>query len=87
MPIVLLIRHGENEYARRGVLAGRLRGVHLNENGPDPGTGFGRGLDEDADPGRVFKSPRARQRDGRAACSPAAPPGPKGSGTDRKRCG
>ena len=33
MPIVLLIRHGENEYARRGVLAGRLHGVHLNEKG------------------------------------------------------
>ena len=33
MPIVLLIRHGENDYARRGVLAGRLPGVHLNENG------------------------------------------------------
>jgi probable phosphomutase (TIGR03848 family) len=33
MPTVLLIRHGENDYARRGVLAGRLPGVHLNKNG------------------------------------------------------
>jgi len=31
--LLLLIRHGENDLSRRGVLAGRLRGVHLNENG------------------------------------------------------
>ncbi|MCJ7700542.1 MAG: histidine phosphatase family protein [Anaerolineales bacterium] len=33
MPIILLIRHGENEYVAKGRLAGRLAGVHLNENG------------------------------------------------------
>lgn len=33
MPLVLLIRHGENEYVKKGRLAGRLPGVHLNENG------------------------------------------------------
>jgi probable phosphoglycerate mutase len=33
MPIILLIRHGENEYVRKGRLAGRLPGVHLNEKG------------------------------------------------------
>jgi probable phosphomutase (TIGR03848 family) len=33
MPIILLIRHGENEYVRKGRLAGRKPGVHLNENG------------------------------------------------------
>ncbi len=33
MPIVLLIRHGENEYVKKGRLAGRLPGVHLNEKG------------------------------------------------------
>ena len=33
MPIVLLVRHGENEYIREGRLAGRLPGVHLNERG------------------------------------------------------
>ena len=33
MPIILLIRHGENEYVKKGRLAGRLPGVHLNENG------------------------------------------------------
>lgn len=33
MPFLLLIRHGENEYVAKGRLAGRLPGVHLNENG------------------------------------------------------
>ena len=33
MPAVLLIRHGENDYSRRGILAGRLPGIHLNKNG------------------------------------------------------
>lgn len=33
MPLVLLIRHGENEYVKKGRLAGRLPGVHLNEIG------------------------------------------------------
>jgi probable phosphoglycerate mutase len=33
MPIILLIRHGENEYVKTGRLAGRLPGVHLNDKG------------------------------------------------------
>ena len=33
MPVVLLIRHGENEYVKKGRLAGRKPGVHLNDNG------------------------------------------------------
>lgn len=33
MPTILLIRHAENEYVAKGRLAGRLSGVHLNENG------------------------------------------------------
>jgi len=33
MPLLLLIRHGENEYVKNGRLAGRLPGVHLNEKG------------------------------------------------------
>ena len=33
MPLLLLIRHGENEYVKAGKLAGRLPGVHLNERG------------------------------------------------------
>lgn len=33
MPIVLLIRHGENEFTRTGKLAGWTKGVSLNEAG------------------------------------------------------
>jgi probable phosphoglycerate mutase len=33
MPTFLLIRHAENEYVAKGRLAGRLPGVHLNQNG------------------------------------------------------
>ena len=33
MPLLLLIRHGENDYVKKGRLAGRLPGVHLNEHG------------------------------------------------------
>lgn len=33
MPLVLLIRHGENDYVKKGRMAGRLPGVHLNKRG------------------------------------------------------
>lgn len=33
MPLILLIRHGENDYVKKARMAGRLPGVHLNENG------------------------------------------------------
>ncbi len=33
MTILLLIRHGENDYVKQERLAGRLAGVHLNETG------------------------------------------------------
>jgi probable phosphoglycerate mutase len=33
MPLLLLIRHGENAYVKTGKMAGRLPGVHLNERG------------------------------------------------------
>ena len=33
MPIILLIRHGENDYVKKHRLAGRIPGVHLNANG------------------------------------------------------
>jgi probable phosphomutase (TIGR03848 family) len=33
MPIVLLVRHGENDYVKTGRLAGRTPGVHLNDSG------------------------------------------------------
>ena len=33
MPLLLLIRHGENEFVKTGKMAGQLPGVHLNERG------------------------------------------------------
>jgi len=33
MPLLLLIRHGENEFVKTGKLPGRLPGIHLNEKG------------------------------------------------------
>jgi len=33
MPLLLLIRHGENEFVKTGRMAGRLPEVHLNERG------------------------------------------------------
>ncbi len=33
MPLILLIRHGENDYVKKGRLAGRTPGVHLNARG------------------------------------------------------
>ena len=33
MTIFLLIRHGENEFVKKGLMAGRQSGVYLNENG------------------------------------------------------
>ena len=33
MPLFLLIRHGENDYVRKGRMAGRMPGVHLNKKG------------------------------------------------------
>ena len=33
MTLLLLIRHGENEYTKTGKLAGRIPGVHLNPRG------------------------------------------------------
>lgn len=33
MTLLLLIRHGENDYVKTGKMAGRIPGVHLNEKG------------------------------------------------------
>jgi probable phosphoglycerate mutase len=33
MPVFLLVRHGENDYVKKGLLAGRLPGIHLNKKG------------------------------------------------------
>lgn len=33
MPTILLIRHGENDYIKKGILPGQMPGVHLNDKG------------------------------------------------------
>jgi probable phosphoglycerate mutase len=33
MPTILLIRHGENDYVKEGILPGRMPDVHLNDKG------------------------------------------------------
>jgi probable phosphomutase (TIGR03848 family) len=33
MPLLFLIRHGENDYSKEGKMAGRIPGIHLNERG------------------------------------------------------
>jgi len=33
MPIILLIRHGENDYVKKGIMPGRTPGIHLNDKG------------------------------------------------------
>jgi probable phosphomutase (TIGR03848 family) len=44
VPILLLIRHGENDYSRTGRLAGRLPGIDLNERGRMQAEELGRAL-------------------------------------------
>ena len=33
MPLLLLIRHGENDYVKTSKMAGRIPGIHLNDLG------------------------------------------------------
>ena len=44
MTILLLIRHGENDLAKRGVLAGRRAAVHLNDKGRGQAEELGQAL-------------------------------------------
>jgi probable phosphoglycerate mutase len=46
MPLLLLIRHGENDYVKTGKMAGRLPGVHLNERGQKQAQALGEALKE-----------------------------------------
>jgi probable phosphomutase (TIGR03848 family) len=46
MTLLLLIRHGENEYVKTGKMAGRLPGVHLNEKGQKQAQALGEALRE-----------------------------------------
>jgi len=46
MPLLLLIRHGENDYTKKGKLAGLISGVHLNEKGRQQAEGLAKALAE-----------------------------------------
>ncbi len=59
MPLLFLIRHGENDYTRTGKLAGRLAGVHLNARGREQAVAIARTLGVLPLKG-VYSSPLAR---------------------------
>lgn len=59
MTILLLIRHGENDYSKKGKFAGRLPGVHLNARGMEQAEALGLAL-KDAPLKAVYSSPLER---------------------------
>jgi probable phosphoglycerate mutase len=59
MPLILLIRHGENDYVKTGKMAGRLPGVHLNERGQKQAQALGDAL-KDVPIKAVYSSPLER---------------------------
>ena len=59
MTLLLLIRHGENEYVKTGKMAGRIPGVHLNEKGQKQAQALGEALRE-APIKAVYASPLER---------------------------
>jgi probable phosphoglycerate mutase len=59
MPIILLIRHGENDYVKTGKFAGRIPGVHLNEKGYQEANEIADGL-KDVPLSAVYSSPLER---------------------------
>ncbi|MEP0806897.1 MAG: histidine phosphatase family protein [Chloroflexota bacterium] len=59
MPLLLLIRHGENDYTKSHKLAGRLPGVHLNEHGQKQAQALGEAL-KDVPIKALYSSPLER---------------------------
>lgn len=59
MTLLLLIRHGENDYVKTGKLAGRLPGVHLNTRGKAQADALGEGL-KNVSIKAVYSSPLER---------------------------
>jgi probable phosphoglycerate mutase len=59
MPLLLLIRHGENEYVKTGKLAGHLPGVHLNERGRQQAVDLAKAL-ADVPLKAIYSSPLER---------------------------
>ena len=62
MPLLLLIRHGENEYVKTGKLAGRLPDVHLNERGQKQAIELAEAL-ANAPIKAIYSSPMERARE------------------------
>ena len=59
MPLLLLVRHGENDYVKTGKMAGRLPGVHLNERGQKQVQALGEAL-KDVPIKAIYSSPLDR---------------------------
>ncbi|MBK7451516.1 MAG: histidine phosphatase family protein [Anaerolineales bacterium] len=59
MTLLLLIRHGENEYVKTGKMAGRIPGVHLNEKGQKQAQSLGEAL-RDVPIKAIYASPLER---------------------------
>jgi probable phosphomutase (TIGR03848 family) len=59
MPLLLLIRHGENEYVKTGKMAGRLPDVHLNERGQKQAQSLAEAL-KDVPIKAIYSSPLER---------------------------
>ena len=59
MPLLLLIRHGENDYVKTGKMAGRIPGVHLNEKGQKQAQALGEAL-KDVPIKAIYASPLER---------------------------
>ncbi len=59
MPLLLLIRHGENDYSKTGRLAGRMPDVHLNERGRKQAEALAKAL-SNAPLSAVYSSPLER---------------------------
>lgn len=59
MPILILIRHAENDYVKKARMAGRLPGVHLNERGKAQAQALAQKL-ADAPIKAIYSSPLER---------------------------
>jgi len=59
MPLLLLIRHGENDYVKTSKLAGRMPGIHLNERGQKQAQALGEAL-KDVPLKAIYSSPLER---------------------------
>jgi probable phosphoglycerate mutase len=59
MPLLLLIRHGENDFVKTGKMAGHTPGVHLNERGVKQAAELGETLKEVPLAG-IYSSPLER---------------------------